>query len=340
VLHGGPALAKSPDSADHTPTVVDLYRRACVSLAIVSILVAATLTMSTKTRFDPDGIPPLAWLVAALLVASRLWWGEGSHHRVADFFGTLGVAWLASASCGSIAMLGLRLHRPLADDLFRTADVALHVDVATIVAWLVGQGQWIFSIMSVAYAYTIPVLMLSMAALALSGKRVEAWRAAFCFTGTLLTIVLLAMLMPAKGMGLWTPQELLARLPTDAMRYFWPKFDAFYSGQDPLLRLDAIDGVVSFPSFHAAMGFTTVAMWRHNRVAFSIAVIWLTFMLLATFPYGGHYVVDIFGGLAVWAAWFALSLKVDRATSARPNPSTWSSPSGAGSTDRATAKNI
>ena len=94
-------------------------------------------------------------------------------------------------------------------------------------------------------------------------------------------------------------------------------FDAFYAGPDPVLRLDGIDGVVSFPSFHAVMGFITVAMWRHGRIALPLALAWLAFMLLATFPYGGHYVVDILGGLAVWAAWFGLSRRLEARSVAR-----------------------
>ena len=291
--------------------LVERYRQACVLLAIASVAITSALAWSTSVQIDTDGIAPFAWIVAALLVASSLWWHRAGHNRVADMFGTLGLAWLASISCGMTAMLGLRLHRPLSDDRLHAADRAIGIDPVAIVTWLVREGQWIFSIMAPAYALTIPALMLSMAVLALTGNRIEAWRGAFTFIGTLLTIVVIAMLMPAKGMGLWTPPELLKHLPGTAMRYFWKSFDAFYAGTDPVLRLDGIDGVVSFPSFHAAMGFTIVAMWRKNRICLAASLVWLGFMLLATFAYGGHYFVDILGGLAVWGAWFALSRQLE-----------------------------
>lgn len=314
---GGPLLARSATGHGLTSDTIGRLRLSCVVMGIASILIAITLGIWSGVRIEPDGIPPLAWLLAALLVASSMWSRKDGHHRVADFFGTLGLVWLAGISCGCIAMLGLRLQRPLGDGLFLSADRALGIDAVAIVAWLVELGQWIFSLMALAYGFTIPAMMLSMAALALMGKRLEAWRAAFTFVGSLLTIVVIAMLMPAKGMGLWTPPKLLARLPDNAMRYFWPNFDAFYAGPDPVLRLDGIDGVVSFPSFHAVMGFITVAMWRHGRIAFPLALAWLAFMLLATFPYGGHYVVDILGGLAVWAAWFGLSRRLEARSVAR-----------------------
>jgi hypothetical protein len=310
VKHSDRPLAKS-DKRGPIDETADRLRRACVWLASASVLIAGILALGVSANIDPEGIPPLAWLVAALLVASRLWWSEERLERVADFFGTIGLMWLTSAACGTIAMLGLRLHRPLADAYLHAADRALFVDGITIVTWLVARGQWIFTVMSQAYLYTIAALVLSMIALALTGNRIEAWRAAFTFIGSLLLIVLIAMLMPAKGLGMWAPPSLLAHLPDHAMRYFWPSFDAFYSGRDPVLRMDAIDAVVSFPSFHTAMGLITVAMWRHSRLIFPVALTWLAFMLLATFPYGGHYVVDILGGAAVWAMWFVLSRRLE-----------------------------
>jgi membrane-associated phospholipid phosphatase len=154
-------------------------------------------------------------------------------------------------------------------------------------------------------------MVISMIALAVAGRRVEAWRAAFSFIGSLSTICLIAILTPAKGIGLWAPPQLLKHLPDGAMRYFWGNFDAFYAGTNPVLSLGTIDGVISFPSLHAAMGFTTVAMWRKNPLCLGLALLWLTFMLLATFPYGGHYVVDVLAGLAVAAGWFALSRRLE-----------------------------
>jgi hypothetical protein len=53
-------------------------------------------------------------------------------------------------------------------------------------------------------------------------------------------------------------------------------------------------------------------MWRKNIVTFVPAVAYLCFMLLAIFPGGGHYFVDMLGGIIVWAAWFAWSRHLER----------------------------
>ncbi len=309
-----------PTTGEKGDILADRYRRLSLFIVAVIILVAVLMAAIKGVRVDPEGTGGYAWLIAALLVVSRRWWGRTGYARFADALGTFGLVALASLSCGAIAMMSLRLGFPMADDLLWSFDQALGFDGVAIVAALVGQGQWVFNLMATAYSYTIPAVGVSIVALALFGDRVEAWRTAFCYIGSLFTICLIAILTPAKGLGLWTPPELAAHLPVGAMRYFWDEFDAFYAGADPVLQIDHIDGVISFPSFHAVMGFIVVAAWRKNILMTALTGSWLLLMLLATFPYGGHYFVDLLAGLAVWAGWFAASRHIERQIT---RPMTW-----------------
>jgi hypothetical protein len=270
------------------------------------------LVLSWQVRVDPSGTASIDLLVAAFLLVSRIWWQRHEHKRIADAFGAVALVLIGGMACGGIAMLGLRLHFPLADGMLRSLDQALWTDGIAIVDALLRQGQWLFTILAFVYNLTIPAFVIGLIVLALRGERLEAWRAAFCFVGTLLTTCLIAMLVPAKGLGVWAPAELIARLPQRSMRNFWPHFDEFYSGVDPVLRLEVIDGVVSFPSFHAIVGFLTFAMWRKSLATAVPAAAWLAFLLLATFPYGGHYLVDLLGGFAVSAGWFIWSRRIER----------------------------
>lgn len=307
------ALASAPAGVSQGEQAsLDLFRKASALLVAASIAIAVVLGASSDVRIDPVGFAPIAWVAAALLIVGIMLRSGQGQSRIADTLSTLGLVWASAMSCGAIAMLSLRLQLPMADRLLLAADHAIGVDAVSVVGWLVRRGQWIFSIMAPAYSYTISLLLLSMAALALTRRRLEAWRAAFCFIGSLLSICLLAMLIPAKGIALWTPAQLLNHLPDKAMRYFWANFDSFYAGSSPVLSLGTIDGVISFPSFHAAMGFNVLAMWRKSLLLGPLAAVWLVFMLLATMPYGGHYIVDLIAGLAVSGAWFALSRRLER----------------------------
>ena len=278
---------------------------------LAGAVIAIMLVLSWQVRVDPSGTASIDLLVAAFLLVSRIWWQRHEHKRIADAFGAVALVLIGGMACGGIAMLGLRLHFPLADGMLRSFDQALRTDGIAIVDALLRQGQWLFTILAFVYNLTIPAFVIGLIVLAVRGERLEAWRAAFCFVGTLLTTCLIAMLVPAKGLGVWAPAELIARLPQRSMRNFWPHFDEFYSSVDPVLRLEVIDGVVSFPSFHAIVGFLTFAMWRKSLATAVPAAAWLAFLLLATFPYGGHYLVDLLGGFAVWAGWFIWSRRIE-----------------------------
>lgn len=296
----------------------DVFRHWTAWLVLAGSIIATALVVGCAVRVDPSGTASIGLLVAALLLVSRIWWPENRHRRLADAFGAVALTLIGGMACGGIAMLGLRLHFPLADNLLFAWDRALGINGVAVVDALVSQGQWLFDILSLVYNLTLPVFVLGIIVLALVGQRVEAWRAAFCFVGTLLTTCLIAMFVPAKGLGVWAPDSLFARMPVRSMRNFWPHFDQFYSGAHPVLRLEVIDGVVSFPSFHSIVGFLTVAMWRKTLVTAVPAGVWLFFLLLATFPYGGHYFVDLLGGFAVFAGWFRISRWMERTAAARP----------------------
>ena len=96
-----------------------------------------------------------------------------------------------------------------------------------------------------AYLFTVPILFVSLLLHGVGGRAVEVWRASFCFVGSLLTVTLVSIVTPAKGVGLWIAEEALARLPAGAARYHWATFDRFYEGKELVLRLSSIDGVVS-----------------------------------------------------------------------------------------------
>lgn len=292
--------------------IADRFRTFTVWLIIASIVIAIAMEAAVGVRIDPGGAYVFDWIIAAMLVISRMWWQRKGMQRLADVAGTVGLVGLGGMACGAIAMLELRFGFPLADPMLWSLDRKLGFNGIAAVDMLARQGRWLFDIMAPSYNYTVPLFFAGLIILSLMGKRVEAWRAAFCFVGTLLTTCIIAIAVPAKGLAMWAPQELLDRLPPVAMRSFWPHFDEFYFGADPVLRLQAIDGVISYPSFHCVVGFLVLAMWRENLWTLLAAGTWLAFMLLATLPGGGHYLIDLIAGFVVWAAWFALSRRIER----------------------------
>lgn len=294
-------------NSDDLHGAVTRLRACAIWSVLVSIVIALLLYASLDVRLDPNGIHIFAWLLAAVLLVSRIWWGRPGHHRIADALGTCSVAALGGMACGVVAMLTLPLHLPLADRTFLQLDHAIGADTIDMVSGLARLGQPIFDLTWPAYNFTLQAFFVSLLLLSFSGDRLEAWRASACFVTTLLSVCLIAAFLPAKGAGVWGNREFFALLPDSAMRGFWAHFDEFYSGRAPVLRMRGIDGVISFPSFHTIVGLIVVAMWRKNWFTLLLATVWFWLMLPGTLIYGGHYVVDLIGGFLVWLFWFGLT---------------------------------
>lgn len=292
----------------------DRLRSATYSLVAVSLFLGALVTIAGRLRPTPRGMQDVACLVAFLLLISAIFTRQGIRLKFADIVGTLGLNWLGGFAGAVLSVAGLHLQFPLIDKALRAADLAIAVDPVSIVWALVRQGQWIFNLMAPAYAYTIPLVTLSVVALVLLGRRIEAWRACFCFNGALLSACLIMIAFPAKGVAIWFDPLLKHRLPDHAATYWFDTFDRFYYGHDPELSAAALTGVISFPSFHLIMGLIVLAAWRRSRLVLPLAAAWFALMVPATFAYGGHYAMDLIAGAVVWGAWFWLSFRIERAS--------------------------
>jgi membrane-associated phospholipid phosphatase len=63
----------------------------------------------------------------------------------------------------------------------------------------------------------------------------------------------------------------------------------------------AIDGIISFPSLHAAVSIIVPFSLRWNRPLFCLTAVLDAVMLVSAVPSGNHYVVDVIGGVCVSA---------------------------------------
>lgn len=307
-------------SRDRSP--VDALRSASLWLVGAAIIAAVFMASALKVPVDPLGLDVLAWIIGTALIVSKVL--HSKVPRIADGLGALAQAWIGGLAGCTVAVLGLRMNMPLRDASLLAMDRAIGVDGPAVLVWSLHQPQWFVSLLSMSYGATVELVCISILLLALLGDRVEVWRAAMCFTGAVLTTCLISIVTPAKGMGAWISSDLLARLPTvHTTRHFWPRFEHFayfYDGASPVLGLNMLGPAVTFPSFHTIMGLIVAAAWRKRLVTFVPACAWLIIMLFSTLPFGGHYLVDLFAGGAVWGMWFALSKRVERSGWAPVSP--------------------
>jgi hypothetical protein len=291
----------------------EALRSACLWLVATSILLAAAMASFTRLRVSFEGAEILACILGVLLISSMAL--NSRWPRAADGLGAAAQAWLGGLAACATAVAGLRLGLPVRDPALLAIDRFVGIDGAAVLDWTWHQPAWFVHLLSVSYGGTVAALFVSMLLLALLGDRLEVWRAAMCFVGSVVTTCLIAAVTPAVGMSTWVSPEFLARLPSGPARHFWPRFERFHDfhdGATAALRLDSLGAAVTFPSFHTIMGLIVAAMWRTRRAAFVPACIWLSLMLFSTLPFGGHYLVDLIGGTAVWGLWFAASKRLER----------------------------
>ncbi|GJD62010.1 hypothetical protein MPEAHAMD_2159 [Methylobacterium frigidaeris] len=199
---------------------------------------------------------------------------------------------------------------PLWDDTFLALDRSLGLDW---LAYLHGLNDrpWLGSALSLAYRSLMPQMILVVVVLGFGGRLNAAREFVLAFMIAGLVTILLSALMPAMAifvhLGL-QPDDFPRLNPTAAYAHL-----ADLSGlRDGTLRsvtLDRIEGIITFPSFHAALGVLFIRYFWISWIARWPGLA-LNAMMIASTPIdGGHYFVDVGAGaviaiLAIVAAGF------------------------------------
>jgi len=68
------------------------------------------------------------------------------------------------------------------------------------------------------------------------------------------------------------------------------------------IHLDAVNGIICFPSLHAAVAVIGPFTLRWNKPLFCAVAVLDSVMFVSAVPSGNHYFADVLGGVAVAAA--------------------------------------
>ncbi len=215
----------------------------------------------------------------------------------------IGAALFAGFTAASSVLIYslLPLPNPMVDDQLTRIGHAMGYDwqalVLTMTAW-----PSVTRALGVVYQSALPQLMLTICLLAWYGRAVALHR--FLLAGMLTLVVCVAV------WWVWPSVGYVSVLPLsdDEMTASGLIYGQDYGGY--LTRLlqhgparispEVITGVVGFPSYHTVMACLVVwYSWR--TVLFIPALLVNLAMLLATLVHGGHHLIDVIGGLAVFA---------------------------------------
>jgi membrane-associated phospholipid phosphatase len=186
---------------------------------------------------------------------------------------------------------------PLQDAALDHWDKALGLDWQE---WLTLIRRWpqFFELMHAVYLSLSLQMVAVVLLLGFTGRldRLRVYMLAFIFAA-LLTIAISAV-FPAEGTWLYYGiQAAPAELPPSHTS--WPVFLALRDGSFALLMGVGAEGVITFPSLHAALAVILVAGFWPVPIARWLAVAVNILMLAATPIDGSHYFVDVLAGIGI-----------------------------------------
>jgi len=214
---------------------------------------------------------------------------------------------VAFAAVGApLSYVAASLNLPLQDRWFDYADRALGLDWSVLLTWMDTHAA-IHPIFRVIYMSLMPQTVVVVLALAFAGRL--AWLRIFVlafFITTLITIAI-AAIVPAEGV--WGFYRLHASAYPDIIpatrEDHLPIFHGLRDGTFRLLMATGAQGIITFPSLHAALALIlTAGLWPIPVLRWA-GLILNALMLLSIPVDGGHYFIDIPAGLAI--AWISLA---------------------------------
>jgi membrane-associated phospholipid phosphatase len=193
-------------------------------------------------------------------------------------------------------------HWPLQDHTLLAIDRAMGMD-PEMVARFVNDHDWLGGLLLRAYGLIKIMLLAVPVALTLTLRLVRLQMFVFAFSVALIITVAVSTFVPAIGTyyGLGIAPSQFSSLDGSLYQAQLRDIVALRDGSLRHLEMFKLTGIVSFPSFHAASA--VLYMWALWPVRFlgGLAAALNLLMIAATPVIGAHYMIDVFGGVALAA---------------------------------------
>jgi len=269
-----------------------------LALALIDIVLLCIGPMRLVWR------PEVLILLAALALAG-LGWGCRRYYRRLPHLAHMALAGCFTILFTDVAALfnyladGLAA-LPLWDHRFDALDRAMGLDWPGLYDWVTARPRLYHASGLLYGALNAEFLILLILLEALGERRnAAALRLGFCLSAT--ATILLGVLMPAAG------PFVFYDLPVASRTAYVAQLAALRDGTLRQIDLSNAQGLIFFPSFHAALGVLCAHAARAVRGLFWPALLF-NLLIICTAPIiGGHYFVDIFAGLVLSVAFILLT---------------------------------
>lgn len=194
---------------------------------------------------------------------------------------------------------------PLADDALAAADAALGFDWLGYLAW-VDQYPRLLRAMDWSYAgltsYSLGLYLLLVLACRDPNRACSEFVQVFLLTAVACIAIGSGLPAVSAAIHFAPPADLFANIRPERGAYHLGALTRLRSDPAAVLSLGALPGLVTFPSFHTAMGVVAIYSARHRGWLLAGMVPVNLVMIASTPVLGAHYGVDLIGGAAVAVA--------------------------------------
>jgi hypothetical protein len=288
-------------------------RRHVADAAVWITIGAGAIVIITASLLTPVRIEWHSFLApgsTAALLAAAGWWYRTRRNdaRLGAVINCTAQIIGFAAVAAPLSYIAATAGFPLWDATLNAWDRQLHFDWTQAMTF-VATHPVLRIVLFLAYSSFAVQTITTVMALGIAGQleRLSAFVSAFVCT-TLITIVGSAI-FPAAGPYLFLglqPEVTHGFLPVSSTS--WPAFLGLRDGTMHTVYGLHSEGIITFPSLHAALSVLfAIALWRVPVVRW-IALGLNAAMLIGTPAYGSHYVVDVIAGVAISiACWVAVA---------------------------------
>lgn len=270
--------------------------------AFLTIVIATLMDVGWQVAEADILLPVLAVPLALGIVLDR----TRKVPAVATILLIIGLTIAMSIVGAALALLGTRSPAPIADFWLLGADEVFPWTAVEIVRSSTAWPDWTLRFLRFVYEKTGHFLLITLIALAMSNREARAWRMFVVWSGSMVAVSLLAFSAPALGCFVHLSDADVGHLPGKAGRYAMEAFNNFRFAADPTLSITHVNGVITFPSFHTVCALLIAQAWHGVRWLGLPTKLLTGAIIFSCVPMGGHYLIDLAAGAAVWWAvtWF------------------------------------
>lgn len=268
-----------------TNQVIEL-RISWITIAILAIVDLSWLRASGRSvTVDPAKAIAFCMVALLALVYTRL----RPDRRIAEFARACAQLIAFTAAGGVLSYLTVTANFPLVDRQLAEIDDALKLDWLALFEWVEARPA-IHGALVVAYHSCMAQVAVLLLWLSACGRFDKMREFVWLFVTTLLVIIPISWILPAASA--WVYFGVAER----ADAYHLADFNALRTGQMTRISLAQMNGLITFPSFHAALAIILIYACWGVKVLFPAFLVLNLLMLAATPTMGGHYFIDIIAG--------------------------------------------